>query len=339
MENKESQQDSTNPALAAGNHSEDEIDLLELWMILWKRKKFIGIVFIAAVVISAIISFLMTPVYKSSVTVIPLTASSNASPLLNAAANFLPISLPHNSGTDKILAVLHSRTIREMVVKDLNLTPVFIKNKKEKDKLIRSSVILKNLVTISYDKNLDTITVSVQNKNPELAQKIASAYIVELDKILNKKALTMSKMNVVFLKKQLKQTKIKIAGTMSGISLIQRKYGLTLPPVSGGKNIASFYSIFQNGGNEFSSLLIRLNFLRAKYAALEKMYEGAQYKAIKHNLYVQVLDKPVIPYMPFKPDKKLIVAVAGISSLFLSVFLVFLVNYIDNVKKTRIKPE
>jgi uncharacterized protein involved in exopolysaccharide biosynthesis len=325
--------------------ADDEIDLLELWSVIWKRRKFIGIFFISAVVISAVISLLLTPVYKSSVTVIPITSSSgSSSSLLSAAANFLPISMPismpENKGTGKILAVLHSRTIAEMVVKDLNLIPIFIKDKNAKHKLLQTSAVLEKSVIISTDKKLGTIKISAVNKNPELARKIAAAYVLELNKILDEKALTMSKMNVLFLRKQLVKTKIKIKNTMSKTSEIQNKYGLTLPSSSGGsgggsnsKNLISFYSIFQKGGTEFSGKLMRLSFLRAKYAVIEKMYQAAEYKALKHNLYIQVLDKPVVPYKPFKPNKKLIVAVAGISALFLSIFIVFFMNFIDNVKK------
>ncbi len=328
MENKES--------------AEDEIDLLELWAVLWKRRKFIGIFIAAAVFAAAAISFLMRPVYKSSATVIPLTPASGASSILSSAANFLPISLPHSRGTDKILAVLHSRTIREMVIKRLHLIPLLIKNKNEKRKLLKSAAILKKSVIIGYDKKLGVIKISALNEEPKLAQEIAAAYVSELGKILNGKALTMSAMNARFIKKQMAKTKTEIKKTMSEASAIQNKYGLTLPsgfngPV--GKDAVSFYSIFQKGGGKFSNLFMRLNFLREKYASLEKMYQEEEYKSIKNNLYVQVLDEPVIPYKPFKPHKILIIAAAGVSSLFLSVFLALLLNYADNLRKTRVKPE
>ncbi|MGC8555298.1 MAG: Wzz/FepE/Etk N-terminal domain-containing protein [Candidatus Acidulodesulfobacterium sp.] len=335
-ENKNDVKNYTAPVLE--NSSEDEIDLIELWSVIWKRRKFIGIFFASAVVIAVIISFILPPMYKSNATVIPITSSSSTgSSLLSMAANFLPISLPQNSGTDKILAVLHSRTIRDMVIKKLNLVPVFITNKNSKNKLIKSSAILKKLVTVSSNKRLGTITISVQNKNPKLAQKIAKTYVTELDNILNKKAFTLSKMNVIFLKKQLILTRNKINSVSSKISAEQKKYDITMPPVSrASKNLLSFYSLFQNGGTSFSNLVIRLNFLRAKYGVLEKMYEQSKLNSLKNNLYVQVIDKPIVPYKPFKPNKKLIVAVAGVSSLFIAIFIVFFIEFIDK-NRNRLK--
>ncbi|MHB8232038.1 MAG: GumC family protein [bacterium] len=320
------------------NKDEDEIDLFELWETIWKRRKFIGIFFTAAVVVSVIISFLLPKIYKSTATVIPISSSHAGSSLLSAGATILGISMPHSGGTNKILAVLHSRTIRDMVVKDLNLVPVFIKNKDSKDKAVKAAGILKSLVTVSQNKQLSTIKISAQNKNPELAQKIAGEYVKDLGTILNKKAFTVSKMNVIFLKKQLKQTRNKINAEASKLSAYQKKYDITMPPFSGvSAGQLSLYSAFQNGGTKFSDLAMRINFLRAKYAVLEKMYEQSKLNSLKNNLYVQVIDKPIVPYMPFKPNKKLIVAVSGVSALFLSIFIVFFMEFIDKHKKNKTK--
>jgi len=327
-----------NENIIANNVPDDEIDLFELWGIVWKHKKFIGIFFVSAVVIAAIISFLLPKIYKSTAVVIPISSTHSGSSLLSAGASILGISMPHSGGTDKIKAVLHSRTIRDMVIKDLNLAPVFITDKNAKHRLLKASAILKKSVIISTNKQLGTISISVQNENPELAQKIAEAYVKDLAVILNKKAFTVSKMNVIFLKNQLKLTKNKINLEASKISAYQKKYDITMPVFSGASSgRLSLYSAFQNGGTKFSDLVMEINFLRAKYGVLEKMYEQSKLNSLKNNLYVQVIDKPIVPYKPFKPNKKLIVAVSGISALFLSIFLVFFMEFIDKHKKLKNK--
>ncbi len=315
---------------------EDEIDLIQLWSVIWNKRKLIGMIFGAAVIISVIVSLLMTKIYKSSAVIIPISSSKSSSGLLAMASSFLPFSVGKTGESGKIMAVLHSRTLRVKVIKKLNLVPVFIKKKNAKHKMQISQSILKSMTLISTNKQLGTITISVLYKNPALAQKIASAYVVNLRHILNKKAFTVSKMNMLFLKKELAKTGKEINTVTSQVYKMQKKYGLIIPSsVAGGsvKNIITYYSIFQRGGTQFSALLVRLKTLRAKYAILEKLYQQSRYNALKNNLYVQVIDKPVVPYIPAKPNKKLIVAVSAVSSLFFAIFLVFFLEFIKNAKE------
>ncbi len=317
------------------SREDDEIDLMQLWQVVWKKRKFIGIFFAAAAVLSVIISFTLTPQYKSSVTIIPISSSTGgvSSALGGLASSFLGISLSHNGTDAKILAVLHSRTIRTGVIKDLKLEPLLIKNKNLKDRLYRASAALKSMVTVNIGVKTGTIKISVLYKNPSIAQKIASAYVKELKIILNKKAFTVQKMNMLYLKKQLKETSKKIYGYTEKVSSFQKKHGLIVPPGISGNKLLSFYTIFQAGGSKFGNMLVKLNNVRAKYESLEKIYQIARYKALKNNLYVQVIDKPIVPYIPAKPNKKRIVAVSAVSSLFVAIFIVFFMEFIKNYKE------
>ena len=173
---------------------EDEIDLIQLWSVIWNKKKLIGIIFGSAVVISVIVSLLMTKVYKSSAVIIPISSSrSSSSNLLASVSSLLPFSVGRASGSSKIMALLYSRTLRVMVIKKLNLIPLLIKKKDGNHKLLKAQAILKTMTQISKNKQLGTITVSVFYKNPVLAQKIASVYVSQLRHILNKKRLRFQK--------------------------------------------------------------------------------------------------------------------------------------------------
>ena len=326
-----------NPASRTQN--EDEIDLVQLWSVIWNKRKLIGIIFGSAVVISVIVSLLMTKVYKSSAVIIPISSSSSSSSgLLAMASSFLPFSVGKTGESSKIMAVLYSRTLRVMVIKKLNLIPLLIKKNNKKHKLLKAQAILKKMTLISTNKQLGTITIAVFYKNPVIAQKIASVYVSELRHILNKKAFTVSKMNMLFLKNEVSKTKRNINVVMTQVYRMQKKYGLIIPSTLAGgggsvKDIMTYYSIFQRGGVKFSALLVRLKTLRAKYAILEKLYQQSRYDSLKNNLYVQIIDSTIVPLKPAKPNKRLIVAVSAVSSLFLSIFLVFFLEFIKNAKE------
>ena len=55
---------------------------------------------------------------------------------------------------------------------------------------------------------------------------------------------------------------------------------------------------------------------------------------LKHRLYLpfSLVSEPLAPRVPFKPNKKLIVAVSGISALFFGIFLAFFIEFIEKNK-------
>ena len=55
---------------------------------------------------------------------------------------------------------------------------------------------------------------------------------------------------------------------------------------------------------------------------------------LKHRLYLpfSLVSAPLAPRVPFKPNKKLIVAVSGISALFFGIFLAFFIEFIEKNK-------
>ena len=55
---------------------------------------------------------------------------------------------------------------------------------------------------------------------------------------------------------------------------------------------------------------------------------------LKHRLYLpfSLVSEPLAPRVPFKPNKKLIVVVSGISALFFGIFLAFFIEFIEKNK-------
>src|SRR4030042_6224407 len=60
------------------SHVEDEINLLDYLIVLLKRKKLIISITLGAAVITAIISFIMTPIYRAETKILPPQQSSSS---------------------------------------------------------------------------------------------------------------------------------------------------------------------------------------------------------------------------------------------------------------------
>ena len=369
---------------------EDEIDLYELWLTLKKRKKVILGLFFVATILTAIISFIMTPIYKSEASVIPVSNSSSPFGDLAGLAAMAGVSIGENGDNAKIKAILESRTIKERVIKKLNLIPILLEEEPEDRNPLNVAVeTLEDMVSISEDKKTGVITIAVEYEDPKLAQKIANTYIEELQKIMNEKNLTVAKFNRVFLEKQLKEEEEKLKKLQQKLAEFQKKTKIIAPEnqlegvmtlysglvskkielmvklrslesalspnnpqikmlkeqiesienqiksIEEKTNIGALPSLSKVPEKlvEYTNIMQKLKISEAVYKELVKMYEQAKLQEAKENIYVEIIDPPSLPDEPVKPKKKLMVAVAGVSSLFLGIFLAFFLEWLGNIRK------
>ena len=69
------------------------------------------------------------------------------------------------------------------------------------------------------------------------------------------------------------------------------------------------------------------------YTELRKQLELAKINEAKELETFKILDKPYVPEEPFKPKKTLIVALVFVAAFFISLLVVFFLNFIRNLKK------
>ncbi len=368
---------------------DDEIDLYELWQKIWSKKKFIGSIFFLVVAITAAISFLMTPIYRSEAVLMPI-AGKPTMPFAEIAAQFLGTPIGESDISAKITAVLKSRTIKERVVNRLNLINELIKKDIENRNPMNVAVeVLEKMVKVSSDKKTGSISLSVENPDPALAQKIAFAYIDELQKILEEKALTLAKANRIFLEKQLQETEKELKNSLRRLVEFQKREKIIFPKeqVKGAfdlyarlvsqkialqielKKLESVLSpsspklkaireqlraidrqlakIENSAGisaipsmetapekmSKYTEVFLKVKGLQAKYETLLKLYEQAKLEEQKDRIYVEIIDPPSLPDVPVKPKRMLMITVAGVSALFLGIFLALFMDWLKEARQ------
>ena len=277
---------------------DDEIELYELFMILKRRWKLILGIFVAAVIISASVSFfLLKPVYKSSMLI-----KSNANVIslkkanINAYQEFSILTkyikhINYNISSGNYVLIsrrlgipvnlakhLSSLSVRQ--VNNSSLVAVVIYVNKTKGFKIIADGVFKEINGSGYFNAL-----GVKNKKYLLYKK--TVLIKELDKtdyILN---------NIETLNKGTGEK-----GKLKGI--------YTNPK-----------SLLQE------SIVLKTEIYKLNYD-------------LKHRLYMpfSLVSRPLTPIAPFKPNKKLIVAVSGISALFFGIFLAVFLEFIKNNKNS-----
>jgi uncharacterized protein involved in exopolysaccharide biosynthesis len=226
---------------------------------------------------------------------------------------------------------------------------------------------LEDLISVSTDKKTGVVTLSVEFKeNPEIAYEIAKTALKEADKILNEKSFTLAKKYRIYVGKQLQIARKKllevekiyeefIEGKIKKVPFIFGEDVFKVPNVSLNderiknlerelKNLREKVKNLQKSTNYVSlpeyqvnlqKLQAQMDIAKELFETLVKEYEMAKAQEMKEQISFQVIDPPYVPEIdkPYKPKKKLIVAVAFISGLFLGIFAAIFKEWLDGVKE------
>ncbi|NVM26926.1 MAG: hypothetical protein HWN70_13555 [Desulfobacterales bacterium] len=376
---------------------EDEINLLDYWRVIWKRRWIIAVIFCTSVVTAAIVSLLMTPIYHAKATIMPIESTQGqlSSALQNLGhVPFVGYILPSMVGTSskKLMSILESRTLAEDVIRALDLIKVLFKEPRDEPPSLQDAVrSLSGMAEITDDRK-GLISIAVEYKDPGIAADIANQYTIALQRFLSENALSMAKRNRIFIEDQLKklkgelqeaeeamknfQTDKKIvamdAQTEASIkALAELKAQVTAKEVELGviKQFATpanpdvlrikdelrelkkqLAMVETKGSNPEVEALpslseapeLGLQYIRLKrdavtqqklYELLTQQYEIAKIEETKEDITFQVIDKAIPPEKRIKPKRRLNVMLAGVVSLFAGIFLVFFLEYLENLKK------
>ena len=185
---------------------DEEINLLEYWNVIWRRK--ILVISLSFVVVTAtmVISLLSPKFYKSETMIITsgseaggLGAALSALPLAGAFGGIGGVQTP----ADKIMVLLKSRTITESVIKKFDLVSVLNEKAWDSEKgtwknpdkppLLEDAVktLSRNITKFNKSKE-GAITIDVEWKDPKLAAEIANYYVFALTDFLKDKSMNIT---------------------------------------------------------------------------------------------------------------------------------------------------
>ncbi|MDN5088817.1 Wzz/FepE/Etk N-terminal domain-containing protein [Aliarcobacter butzleri] len=307
---------------------DDEIDLKELFKTIWSYKKFILIFTFIVTVLSIIYVSLKTPVYE-------VTALVEVG------------SYKTESGQDIIIDNADNLSKK--------LTTIFIdlrKNVENKDFEITKIITvkgMKNFIEISSEASTNTQAIEglneviehiksehnkllddVKEKN-EFDLKNISLLIknIEEDRLVNiEKKIELYNQNIVSLEQQMTSVTEtlkninKLDPSISALKLMEKR------DISNDiiLNKSNLYDLTEKKENLIN---IEINKLLDRKKILETL-------SLPHNLKnSEVVGSILVNEHPIKPKKSLIVVVSFVTGFILSIFLVFFIQFINNVRKEK----
>ena len=201
-----------------------QIGLLEVLILLAKRKKMIARVTAGAILLAVIISLLLPNTYTATTLVLPPQQSRSAAtamlaqlnPLMAGFGNDLRLQNP----SDLYVALLKSQFVADELIQRFDLRKVygFKKTVDTREQLAGASSF--------RTRKEGVIEISVEDRDPKRAAEIANAYVEALQKLTQGLAVTEASQRRLFYERELVSAKDRLSDAEVALKETQEKTGL-----------------------------------------------------------------------------------------------------------------
>jgi uncharacterized protein involved in exopolysaccharide biosynthesis len=317
---------------------DDEISLIDLFAVLWRRRVMILVITLAAAagvvafsVVSLVLPVETSPLpneYTPTAIMLINNASSSgggmasmlASSGLGGLASLAGVSASIGPTFSELaIYLVGSNTLLDAVVDEFGLIERY-----EIEKFPRASSreTLKKLLTASYDEKSGVFSVSFKDTDPAFAQKVVNYCVNYLETRFNELGVDKNKLQKENLEKNIQNTYDEILSLEQETrrleqSVQQRMGNMTLPSVS----------------LELNRISLELDAQRQVYSQLKVQYELLKVTMASESPVFQVLEYAEAPDMKSGPSRGLICIIVTFAAGFFSVFLAFVLNAISNIRK------
>lgn len=213
--------------------SDNELGLRDVLQTIWSARLWIVGCMLVLGAAACAVAFLMTPIYRAEVVLVPASAdrSNLGSSLGNAIgglASLAGVNLNSTSSdVEEAIAVLQSRPFVEAFIRDADLLPLFFQDdwdeeaKRWKDGQEPSSAkahrfFVRHVLSIKRDSRSALVTVQVNWSDPVLAARWANDLVARLNAEMRRRALQNAEASLSYLEKELAAT--SMLGTQDAIT-------------------------------------------------------------------------------------------------------------------------
>jgi len=203
--------------------------LAESARLLWRRRHFLIGVTLAAALLSAIVSLVLSPRYESTTRLLPAPASTPAgdiSRMLRPEATALAglAGLNSNASEGRFLALLHSRVIADRIIDRFDLMKLYGARYRHE---ARTALGLHTVIT--EDRKTGVITVTVSDRDPKRAADMAGAYVKELEQLNAEMNSSGVHMERLFLEARVQEIGEELHIAAERLSQFSTKYSIVDP--------------------------------------------------------------------------------------------------------------
>ena len=315
---------------------EDEISLIDLLAVLLRRKWMIIGICVAAMIFAVVISILSlklppeksflpneyTP--KAQMLINNDSSSGGLSSMLSSSglgslANLAGVNVSGGSSNSALAGYLvNSNTIQDAVVDKFDLITRY---KIEKSPRASSREALKKKLSSNYDDDTGVFSVSFTDIDPKFAQEVVNYVVDLLEQRFLDLGIDQNKLSEANLKEN-------IQNSYDNILSLQKQIQTLEGSVSNVYNPNAAPSIMLDS----TLLKMELNVQEQIYAQLKAQYESLKVTMASEQPVFQILEYAEVPDKKSGPSRGKLCIIITFAAFFLSVFLAFALNAVENIK-------
>lgn len=319
------------------NESE-EIDLLDLFAVLVKRKRMIVCLTLGALVLAlayAIGSLLLPPeksflpneyTPKALMLINDSSSSGGALSSLISSSGLGSLASLAGLGTSggskySALAVYLAET-NEYLDDIVNKFALIDRYKIKKNPRTASRNVLKKKLKAEFDEKSSVFCIAFTDTDPLFAQSVVNFAVVSMEKRFAAMGLDKNKLAK-------ENLEINLKNSYDEIIRLQQESQRMMGSVNAGRPIPSGASVML----EANRIELELKAQEAVYTQLKTQYELVKVQLASETPVFQILEYAEVPDQKSGPSRAKLCIIVIFSAFFFSIFLAFLLNAIENVRK------
>jgi uncharacterized protein involved in exopolysaccharide biosynthesis len=313
---------------------DDKISLIDLFAVLWQRKKMIITVTLTAavgVILYSVISLALPPeksympnIYTSEALMLIDNKSSSAGGLSSMLSSMGGLSSLFGgvatSATSSELAIflVGSNSFLDSVVDNFNLIE---KYKIKVNPRTSSRNIFKDSLKAEYTGASGILSISYTHTDPVFARDVVNFSSAYLGQRFDELGLDKNKI-------EKENLEINIANTYQAITKLEEESRKLDQSVTSGLSYGGLPAITM----DINRIALELNAQRQVYTQLVVQYELLKVTMASETPVFQILEMAEIPELKSGPSRGMICIIVTLAAGFLSVFLAFALNAISYIK-------
>ncbi len=316
---------------------DDEISLIDLFAVLWQRKVMIIVITgiaIVGVLIYSILSLKLPPEksflpnkYTPQAQMLINDSSSSSGGLsaalsssgLGSLASMAGVNVSGGSSYSALASYfVGSNSLLDQVVQKFDLINRY---KIEKHPIAESRKALKEVLHSSFDEDTGVFTVNFTDIDPVFARDVVNYVVGLLEERFFELGIDKNKLTQKNLEENIKSSYDQILSLQTQIHELEMS-------VTNVYNPSSTPSIMM----DTSLIKMELKVQEEIYAQLKAQYEMLKVTMASEQPVFQILEYAEVPDQKSKPSRGMLCIIVTFAAFFVSVFLAFLLNALENIK-------
>jgi tyrosine-protein kinase Etk/Wzc len=318
-------------------------DRMNLMVTIWRKRRILLIVTGAALVVSTIIAFTMTPIYRSTAIVFP-AATSTVSFSEQRNAKAAAMDFGEEEQAEQLIQILQSSKIREKIVSRFDLMKHYDIDQSDPNKHFKLVKQYNNSILFVRTR-FGSIQIDVLDKDPVLARDIANKIVDLIDTVKNEIVATRTVPAFEINKRKKEQMEADQKNLLNQLDSLAAK---GVVPLEGRANLFAAYIDAKSAEDrsaykaridtnlKYGATFDGLEFIRnekiMKLSDFSVSYEQAESDANTQFSHKFVVEEAVVADKKDKPKRMIIMLLATAGTF---VFMVFALLLADKLRELR----